>query len=139
MALRGSKDQVKLRRTHKTVIKEFRIHGPIMAGPIWNICHNTLSANLNAGRAALIIRIKMYIYVAAVKLRRFDKTWFSFSLPGFEWVLVQPGAQKPINQSLSGFFVWTQIFKRQHYVASCQNLRSTDAIATTFEMNKIRL
>lgn len=44
-----------------------------------------------------------------------------------------------IDQSLSGFFVWTQIFKRKHYVSSCQNLRSTDAIATTFEMNKIRL
>ena len=37
-----------------------------MPGPIWNMCHNALSANLNAGRAALIIRIKMYIYVAAV-------------------------------------------------------------------------
>ena len=59
-----------------------------MPGPIWNMCHNALSANLNAGRAALIIRIKMYIYVAAVKLRRCDKIWFSFSLPGFEWVLV---------------------------------------------------
>ena len=47
------------------------------------MCHNTLSASLNAGRAALIIRIKMYIYVAAVKLRRCDKIWFSFSLPGF--------------------------------------------------------
>ena len=65
------------------------------------MCHNTLSANLNAGRAALIIRIKMYIYVAAVKLRRCDKIWFSFSLPGFEWVLVHPGIQK----SISGYWL----------------------------------
>ena len=63
--------------------------------------HNTLSASLNAGGAALIIRIKMYIYVAAVKLRRCDKIWFSFSLPGFEWVLVHPGIQK----SISGYWL----------------------------------
>ena len=90
---RSSKDQVTLRRTHTTEfnsveadhgIQDSRGFSP--PGPIWtvcNMCHNALSANLNAGRAALIIRIKMYIYVAAVKLRRCDKIWFSFSLPGF--------------------------------------------------------